>query len=54
MRLLRVRPQNSNWSLFHGVADVPGIDLKALWGSTMVDHKTVAEGRSRPITSTPL
>jgi hypothetical protein len=32
MRLLRVCPQNSNWSLFRGVADVPGIDLKALWG----------------------
>src|ERR1700722_5851386 len=31
IRLLRVRPQNSNWSLFRGVSDVQGIDLKALW-----------------------
>ena len=49
---LRVCPQNSNWSLFRGVADVRGIDLKALWGvSTMVDRKTLTECRPRPITS---
>jgi hypothetical protein len=38
MKLLRVRPQNSNWSLFLGVADVPGIDLKGLWGALSRDR----------------
>jgi hypothetical protein len=38
MRLLRVCPQNSIWSPFGGVADVQGIDLKALWGELLQDR----------------